>query len=409
MKQLSIKKNMLWNSVGSLIYMVCQWLTTVLVVRLSSGYDAAGSLSLAMSISNVYAPIALYKMRQYQVSDIHNDVTAGEYVAFRMVTIGIGLSLSLLYMGTTCSPDSFFPILLYLLFRSVDIFIDVLHGIDQQNMRMDYCGKSMAARGLLILSAFSFVLYLSNSLEFAILAMIVSILPIMLIDIRNAAQFDNIKPHITLNRVIELLCQCFPAVVGTACCLEVTTLSRQILGLEFGEGILGIYASICTPIVVIQAGSNYIYAPLLGVFARYFDMRDIGKFRLLLFKVVAGMTSVFIVGTAGFSIFGSQLFETVFGTDILQYLPAMYPAMLCACLTALVSFFNDLLIALRIFRGCFFGNLLSLLLSIPLAYWLVARFQMNGASMAIAVSYCAAIAVMARALSRHLQSVANMR
>ena len=45
-KQLSVKQNMLWNTAGSMVYLVCQWLITVFVVRLSDGYDAAGVLSL---------------------------------------------------------------------------------------------------------------------------------------------------------------------------------------------------------------------------------------------------------------------------------------------------------------------------------------------------------------------------
>ena len=45
-KQLSVKANMLWNSIGSMTYLACQWLITIVVVRLSSGYEDAGLLSL---------------------------------------------------------------------------------------------------------------------------------------------------------------------------------------------------------------------------------------------------------------------------------------------------------------------------------------------------------------------------
>ncbi len=44
--QLSVKANMLWNSLGSMTYLACQWLITIVVVRLSSGYEDAGLLSL---------------------------------------------------------------------------------------------------------------------------------------------------------------------------------------------------------------------------------------------------------------------------------------------------------------------------------------------------------------------------
>ena len=56
-KSLSIRANMIWNAAGSLVYMAAQWLITVLVVRLSTGYDAAGLLALGMAVSNIFSPI----------------------------------------------------------------------------------------------------------------------------------------------------------------------------------------------------------------------------------------------------------------------------------------------------------------------------------------------------------------
>ena len=59
---LSLKQNMLWNSFGSLTYLGCQWLITILVVRLADGYDDAGTLSLAMSVYNMFSSLAIYRM-----------------------------------------------------------------------------------------------------------------------------------------------------------------------------------------------------------------------------------------------------------------------------------------------------------------------------------------------------------
>ena len=101
MEGLSIKQNMLWNSVGSLTYSGCQWLVTVLVVRLAPSLDAAGTLALAMAVSNIFSPIALYKVRAYQVSDVHERTSSGEYVGFRFVTIGLAFALVMLYATLT--------------------------------------------------------------------------------------------------------------------------------------------------------------------------------------------------------------------------------------------------------------------------------------------------------------------
>lgn len=57
---LSLKSNMIWNSIGSLTYYGCQWLITILVVRVSDSFEAAGTLSLAMSIANIFTPLPCF-------------------------------------------------------------------------------------------------------------------------------------------------------------------------------------------------------------------------------------------------------------------------------------------------------------------------------------------------------------
>ena len=81
----SLKKNMLWNTVGSVFYLACQWFLSVVVVRVGS-YADAGILSLAMSITNIFATIALFNVRNFQVSDSDGEYTNGEYVFHRHLT-----------------------------------------------------------------------------------------------------------------------------------------------------------------------------------------------------------------------------------------------------------------------------------------------------------------------------------
>lgn len=62
-KGLSLQKNMAWNSIGSLIYLKCSWLTTVLVVTLSTDYVDSGALAVAMAVGSLVASIFMFKVR----------------------------------------------------------------------------------------------------------------------------------------------------------------------------------------------------------------------------------------------------------------------------------------------------------------------------------------------------------
>lgn len=389
-KQLSIKSNMLWNSFGSLTNLFCQWLLTVLVVRLSSGFDAAGILAIAMSVANIFAPIAQYRMRSYQVSDTNKETSAGEYIAFRIITILIAFTVSFAYMLIASEPVSYLATLVYLLYKSVESFIDVLHGVDQQHLRMDFCGRSMALRGVLSLIAFSLVLAIANNLELAIFAMFLSVLPAIVLDWRNAEQFDSLTPHITVKKTIYLLKSCFPGAVGTSICSAVTSIARQTLSNISGATMLGIYASVCTPVVIVQAGSSYIYSPLLGVFAKHLNQGNKSRFNNLLAKVTLAMIGLLIAGLIAFRFFGSWFLLAVFGEQIASYDYLMYPAIVSVVSCAYCTFLCDLLIASRTMLGVLIGNLIAFALVSALSPILINLFGPNGTSYAISISYFAA-------------------
>ena len=81
----NIKKNIIWNTFGSIFYCACQWLITIVVVHLSS-YEAAGYLSIAMTTSSSFSAISLFSMRNYQISDVRGEYTDNEYVGSRIFT-----------------------------------------------------------------------------------------------------------------------------------------------------------------------------------------------------------------------------------------------------------------------------------------------------------------------------------
>ena len=401
---LSIKRNMMWNSAGSLLYSGCQWLVTVMTARLSTDYEAAGVLAIAMAVSNIFAQIALYRMRSFQVSDIHEEITSSEYVATRFVTIGAGFIATCAYMILTCSPSIYPAVILYLVYRAGDIYIDVLHGIDQQHFRMDYCGKSMIMRAVFSTIGFCFTLCVFDSLELAIASMIVATYPIIIYDLRCSSRLSDVRPKFNWDAIASLLKRCLPAVVGMSLCSLVVSYARQYLGNNFGDSSLGIYASICTPIVIIQACANYIYAPLLGVFAEDYDERNYSVFIKHLLGVVAALVGIFFLGGIAFALFGDWLIGLVFGSQLVPYSYLMYAGLLCSSLTACVAFLSDLLIALRDMKGTLMGNAVGFFVSLPATWGLVGSFGMNGVSYSISFSYAIALAIMIFRISRVIQS-----
>lgn len=139
---------------ASLVYMAAQWLTTILVVRLSAGYDAAGLLALGMAVSNIFSPIGYYKVRAFQVSDLEEEFTFRQYLGFRIITVGLAIVVMFVYCFLTCPAGTWITVILYGFFSLGPVFVDVLHGEEQRESRMDIIGISFIFRGILLLVSF---------------------------------------------------------------------------------------------------------------------------------------------------------------------------------------------------------------------------------------------------------------
>lgn len=152
-KKISMKASILWNSWGSIFYLGCQWLLTVLVVRLA-GVEESGILSLAMSVSNIWYSLAVYGMRNYQVSDVTDKYKNGTYIFSRWITGFLSLAGCVIYTAViSYSLEQKLCILIYFLYKLTEAYFDIYAGIYQKEWRMDFIGKSMTARGVLTLEA----------------------------------------------------------------------------------------------------------------------------------------------------------------------------------------------------------------------------------------------------------------
>lgn len=396
-RPLSIRANMLWNSIGSLTNLGCQWLITILVVKLSGDYEAAGVLALAMSVYNIFGPFAIYKMYTYQVSDVRQENTVGEYLAFRIVTSGAALIGSLIYGAAISSPrDTMVAIGLFTLTKIFGLLIDVLHGFDQVNGRMDYIGKSLMAQGLLILAAFIVLFGLTGNLNAALAGMAVVTIAVGLIwDLPRARQFGEIKIGISWSKTAHLLRYCFPIVIAGVACAAVPSIPRQYLSYLQGTSMLGIYASVAAPVAIIQMSASYIYNPLLSVFSTYFTERRTAELSRLFGKVLLGIAGLGLAFAVVLEFVGPWLLRLLFGESIGPYIYLMQPIILLAVISGYVWFFSDLLVVLRAFTGNVIGNVVALVVVVPITYFFVAEWDMNGVSLAGIAAYGVAGVIMA--------------
>lgn len=391
---MSFSKNMLWNSIGSLVYLACNWLTTVLVVTLTNSYEGSGQLAVAMAVGNIFSTIMLFRVRAVQVSDLKNQYTSSDYIGFRCFTLIISSCFCFIYSLFTVDSRDYLVVFIYLCFKAVESFADVYHGIDQKVDRFDIIGMSQILRGIAIIVSFVLGLTLSNSLLLSIGLMTVSNLFLLLVfDASKASEFDSVRPRFSSQITYDLMKRCTPGFIGMLTCTMVISIVRQSFANEFGSEQLGIYAAIAAPTVIAQALASYVYAPMIVPISKLWadgDTDNIMKYLIRFFKAL--VLIIFLCVIMG-HVLGERIFSIVYGTEITDYLYLLNPLLICTGLTALLYFLQDVLVVFDSYAEIILSGMVALALAIATKNWFFSVAGMNGITITIICAYGTSVAL----------------
>ncbi|MBQ7363398.1 MAG: hypothetical protein IJW48_02990 [Clostridia bacterium] len=382
-------KSVLWNTVGALFFLVCQWLITVLVVRFSDDYTNAGILSLAMSVTNIFAIIALFNVRNYQVSDTEERFSASDYVSHRIVTClaALILCIAVALIGGY-PPVTAVCIIAYMVLKLTENFADVFHGIAQKRWRLDIVGISFIIRGTLIVGVFTVAFLLTKNLAVTLSLMAVSnVLALLLYDFNKIRKLERLSLKIDKEKIFSLSKICLPMVGYGLCIHSIMPLAKCILEAYHGEEALGYYGSVTTVATLIQAFSIMIFTPLIGVFTEHYrdgDRRALVKLILKLLVMILAITALASLATA---LLGEWAMVLVFGEEIRDYVYLLYPTIVASSLTAFVWLMGMLLVVMRAMKTLLIGSLAGLAVSVALSFALIPGTVYTGTNIALIVGF----------------------
>lgn len=401
---LSIKKSMLWNMMGSGIGIGCQWAISILVVRLSSNLEAAGLYSLALAMWGIFAPIANFGMYAYIISDVDREHSAGEYATLSLITTSIAIAVTLTYTVLTCRQNAWLPVAAFALYKGTATIIDIIHAGVQREHHLDYVGISLALQGILSLLSFVICFWFFGNLVLSILSMSVATLLVGLAyDIPRSRTLFPIRIGISRQSAFGILLACSLIVISSIATGAFTSLPRQMLSHTLGDSALGIYASVATPVAIVQVAASYIYNPLIGYFAEYFHTRSKEKYLHLLLQTFFGIIVIGTVFYVGAAFLSQPILNFLYGPEVASHSDLMPPLIVTSVLLSVVSFLNSMLVTVRATRIMVLGSLSSLAITAISSYWFITSFGMNGATAALAMGSIISILISTGGISLQLK------
>ena len=382
----NIFKSLSWNSLGNGVYFLCLWLITVLAVRLSHDFEDVGNLMLAMTVTNVFACVALYNIRSFQVSDISGEYPDSVYIGSRLVSCVLSLVFTAAFVvliGYSNTQSRI--ILIYMLFRAIEAFIDVLHGIFQKEWRMDYVGISLSVRGVLMLIAFV-VLFRLQNLDLAVLGMLVSTVAVgIFYDFNKARKLVGISMDFG-SQAVALLKRCFPLMLVLLINVFIMSYPRYVLERVMGADALGVYGALAAPAQVINIAGFIVLVPLINVFASYAEQGNIAKCIKLVILCCVAILAATIIASAVSLFAGEWGLALLFGSVTGGFSYLLPGIVVTFGLFVLLLLFNIVYTSFRDIRGIMYGNIIGAFICLVSSGFFVSRFGLMGVNYVLIIS-----------------------
>ena len=391
-----LRKNLIFNTAGSLLFYICQASMNLLVTALS-GAAANGLLATAMTIANVGLSFASYGMRTFQVSDLRGKYADRTYLASRFVTVAIAwLACMAFAFFNAYSAQQRWVIFFYTGYRLVESISDVWHGFLQKAERMDIVGISFGIRGLVTALSVSGGLWLTHNLVFTLgLLFLLNLGYVLAVDLPLALRRADLGRRGGAG-LFSLLWECLPLAVYASLNTSISSVPRYFCERILGEVQLNYFANVFLPVMLLQVAAVYLFVPFITLFARLWDDRDKKGYFRGLRALALCLLALWAAGAAGVALLGRWGLGLLYPTtpEILEWTGLLQPLVVCTVLTVLVTVLCNLLTIAREMKGLILGNLAGLAAALALSVPLIRVFGLWGTAFAT----LAGLAVQAGAL-----------
>lgn len=387
-KRQSLEKNMLFNSIGSMFYLVCQWLISVLAVRLAS-YEVGGMLTLAISITNLFYVIATFSLRVFQVSDTACKYPAGRYLSTRLLTCLLGFAgcVGFVLVNRPYTSTQRLCIVMYMVFKLSEALVDTLAAEQQKAWRMDYSCYSFLMRGAATLILFIVTMILWHNL-FLTLALMAgaALLIVLCYDVPVTLRIVPIELNLSWKQCSPLLREAWPMMLNGALMVLLASIPRYLLEMYAGSSALGIYSSIAMPAVIIQTGSSFIYSPLVAPLSEKWSAGDMKTFRKDVFKTLCAILAMALVVILGGAVLGDWGLQLIYGESIAPYTWQLTIVLLSTLSLALLYFFEVPLTIMRRLKIMSVMHGVAVVIVVIASMLLIPRWGMIGVSLAMIIA-----------------------
>lgn len=388
-----VLKHTILNAGSSVIYFFLQWLTTVLAVRLA-GFEVAGVYALAISFSNLFYFLALFGLRNYQVSDIAHRFSDGQYTGARLTAAGLAAGMfAVSSFAAGLSGYTLACYTAYMLFKLGEAYNEGYFSLLQQRGEYGRMALSYTAKGVVSTLLFAVALSVSHSLLTAIMLMAAGYaLCVLALDVPHIMGMRLSRP--AFRGCGAILRQCLPLLLVSLSIPAMNYMTRYAIEQEMDRYLVGQYASLSSVIVVMGTFAGAVFVVFLPKISAWYGEGRKDLLRRFCCGALIVMALAGVAAVAAGKLLGPWVCRAVFGPEILESIDLLVPLLVTAVILMVKSFFSCILIPLERRWALLAGESAGAVLCVLSATPLTRLWGMQGAN----ASYLLGVALQAAVL-----------
>ena len=342
-------RDYIWNTIGQGIWGGTLPILTIIATQLL-GTEEAGMLSTAIVGGTLLMIVSNFGVRNFQASDIYENISFSAYHIHRWITAGIALLCGILYcMIRGYEPYMFTITMGVYVFKIIDGLADVYEGRLQQADKLYLAGVSMTVRCVFVIVIYTVIVVFTRNLAAACVGMAVgALVSLFLVSLPLAMlETDKSKPW-KVDEVGKLFRQCFPLFFSLFMFTLIDSMPKFAI-----ENMLTYDDQFYFNVLYYAAQGNttfsaLVYKPLLLRLADIWsNPKRRKRFDLIvvaMFLVIAGVAVVsgIFLGWIGIPIMGF-----IYGVDLEPYRDLFYVMTAAGAFNASIDFIYAVVTVLR--------------------------------------------------------------
>lgn len=375
------KENFIWNMIGSLCSSFMSLLLLIIVNGVVGEKDG-GIFTFAYSHSQLIYCIGTLEVRPIQSTDVKKKYSFSQYFSLRLLScimmIVLGTAYCFIMQCDFYKKSIVFWLTLYKVFEAME---DTFTSMYQQNDRIDYSGKLISFRIILSMITFITVLYGTKQLVWACIGMtICAFLSLITYNIWILGHFEERKIQLQINKkTLEIIVNCIPLFIAVFVMLYISNAPKYAINNYCEDEIQNKYSILFMPAFVISLFSMFVLRPLLTKMATLWNSNELREFIGNIKKMLLLILALSICGIVGAYLVGIPILEFIYHVDLSGMRILLVYVMIYGGLNGINTFLYDMLAVARGQKWLLVAYIVSMIIIIPLAPFLVKNYSLIGA------------------------------